>query len=430
LRPFENTRFIEADKEGLRMKIGQALKMAFRSIGAKKTRTALTMLGIIIGVASVVIMVSVVQGSNRKNLEYYEKMGNNKISVDIYSAMNFIDAGNGVSLAVSSGSAKDIGSILYDYCARSRDLIIGVTPQGYVSGPITSSIKNTDNMENGSPNISLGNDRFSICNNFQIAKGRDISFLDIENYSQVIVLGAKVAEFLFNHTDPIGQKVSVAGHPFTVIGVYAAKDTSNEYSMDNIAVVPESANRVLNKNEPITSYVVKAKSASATPKAMAGLSAFLTAQVGEGNFNVYSDNQWAEESKNQNKMMSLVLGGIAGISLLVGGIGIMNIMLVTVSERTREIGIRKAIGAPRSSILTQFLVESAVVCGAGGILGIVFGILGSLIAGKLLLKMILFPSTELMLGAFSFSVVLGIAFGMYPAVQASGLTPVAALRAE
>lgn len=145
---------------------------------------------------------------------------------------------------------------------------------------------------------------------------------------------------------------------------------------------------------------------------------------------LYSNDQWAEDSNKQNKMMSLVLGGIAGISLLVGSIGIMNIMLVTVSERTREIGIRKAIGAPRASILTQFLVESAVVCGAGGVFGILLGVLGSLIAGKALLKMTLIPDMLLMAGAFAFSVVLGIAFGMYPAAKASKMLPIEALRSE
>ena len=412
------------------MKIGQALKMAFRSIGAKKTRTALTMLGIIIGVASVVIMVSVVQGSNRKTLEHFEKLGNNRITVDIFAPMTIIGGGSGSVVAVSSGPASNVGPRLYEYCARSRDMIIGVTPQGRINGPITNALKNTDNMDNGTPDIFLGSDSFSACNNFQIAKGRDITFLDIENYNQVIVLGARTARYLFDYTDPIGQKVSVAGNPFTVIGVYKAKDADSQFSMDNMAVVPESANRILNKNEPITSYVVRATSASAMPKAMAGLGAFLTAEVGEGNFNLFSEGQITQDLKDQNRTMSLVLGGIAGISLLVGGIGIMNIMLVTVSERTREIGIRKAIGAPRSSILTQFLVEAAMVCGLGGLLGILFGVFGSLIAGKILLKIVLIPDMALMLGAFSFSVILGMLFGMYPAIRASGLTPVAALHAE
>lgn len=412
------------------MKIGQAFKMALRSISAKKGRTALTMLGIIIGVASVVIMVSVVQGSNRKTMEYFEKLGDNKISVNIYGTMTYVDMGNGVSMGVSSGSAVDASQLLYDFCAKKQKWIKGVTPQGYVSSPILCGVKNTDNMPQGSPNISFGNDQFAVCNNFEIGRGRDISFLDIQHRQQVIVLGAKVSEYLFGYTDPIGEQVTIAGYPFTVIGVYKAKDANSEYSMDNMAVVPESANRILNKNEPITSFVVKARNSSSMSRVMSELSAFLTTVAGQDSFNLYSESQGAKEVNKQNVMMSLVLGGIAGISLLVGGIGIMNIMLVTVSERTREIGIRKSIGAPRSSILAQFLVESAVVCGAGGVLGILLGVCGSLIAGKMLLKMILFPNSTLAIGAFTFSVVLGIGFGMYPAAKASGLTPVEALRID
>jgi len=129
-------------------------------------------------------------------------------------------------------------------------------------------------------------------------------------------------------------------------------------------------------------------------------------------------------------MMSLVLGGIAFISLLVGGIGIMNIMLVTVTERTREIGIRRAIGARRASIVTQFLMESAMICGIGGIFGILLGYAGTVVAGRLIVDMTLYPSPLITLGAFAFSVVLGMIFGMYPAIKASGLQPVVALRAE
>ena len=150
-----------------------------------------------------------------------------------------------------------------------------------------------------------------------------------------------------------------------------------------------------------------------------------------GDYYVQSDNSAAENVQNQSNMQALVLGAIAGISLLVGGIGIMNIMLVTVTERTREIGIRKAIGAERRSIIAQFLIEAAVICSIGGIIGIAIGYVGTLIAGKLLLDgMILLPSIPITIGAFLFSVVLGILFGMYPAVKASGLQPVVALRAE
>ena len=395
------------------MKILQAFKMAIRSITAKKVRAVLTMLGIIIGVASVVIMVSVVQGSNKKMLEYFERMGNNKVSVYLYGR-----------------DQKVVKPMLYDYCARRGDLIAGITPEMDLNMHIIYGARNTEKMETGGPRISLGNENYSICNNFQIGKGRDLSYLDSKLCRNVVVLGAKTASYLFDQVEPVGKKVRINGQPFLVIGVYKAKDPDSEYSMDNMAVVPETATRILRSTDQITNFVVKAKNRAAVKQVVTLLGGYLESQMGKDNCSVQSDDQFVDDAKQQNVTMSLVLGGIAGISLLVGGIGIMNIMLVTVSERTREIGIRKAIGAPRSSILLQFLVESAMVCGLGGVLGILLGLVGTLIAGKLILKLVLFPDPVLATGAFLFSVVLGIAFGMYPAVIASGLTPVAALRTD
>ena len=395
------------------MKILQAFKMAIRSITAKKVRAVLTMLGIIIGVASVVIMVSVVQGSNKKMLEYFERMGNNKVSVYLYGR-----------------DQKVVKPMLYDYCARRGDLIAGITPEMDLNMHIIYGARNTEKMETGGPRISLGNENYSTCNNFQIGKGRDLSYLDSKLCRNVVVLGAKTASYLFDQVEPVGKKVRINGQPFLVIGVYKAKDPDSEYSMDNMAVVPETATRILRSTDQITNFVVKAKNRAAVKQVVTLLGGYLESQMGKDNCSVQSDDQFVDDAKQQNVTMSLVLGGIAGISLLVGGIGIMNIMLVTVSERTREIGIRKAIGAPRSSILLQFLVESAMVCGLGGVLGILMGLLGTLIAGKLILRLVLFPDPVLATGAFLFSVVLGIAFGMYPAVIASGLTPVAALRTD
>lgn len=283
-------------------------------------------------------------------------------------------------------------------------------------------------MEHGTPDILLGSEKFSICNNFQIKTGRDISYIDIEHYQNVVVLGARTAEYLFGFVNPVGETVSIGGQPFTVIGVYAAKDPDSDYSMDNMAVVPESANRILGNNQPFATFVVKARDSKVIHKTIAALGMFLENLVGPSNFSLYSDNQYIQDSNKENDMLSMTLGGIAGISLLVAGIGIMNIMLVTVSERTREIGIRKAIGASRSSILFQFLVESALVCLLGGLLGIMLGTCGTLVAGKAIFDTILFPSISLSVGAALFSVILGILFGMYPAVKASGLIPVDAFR--
>ena len=180
---------------------------------------------------------------------------------------------------------------------------------------------------------------------------------------------------------------------------------------------------------PISSWTVKAASSAATTQVITQLDGFLngmfpmdeTGMRQGGSFSVYSDNTWQEQMQEANLMQTMVMGGIAAISLLVGGIGIMNIMLVTVTERTREIGIRKAIGA----------IEAAVICGIGGVIGILIGCAGSLIAGKFLLQgMVLWPTKSITIGAFLFSVVLGVIFGMYPAIKASGLQPVEALRAE
>lgn len=185
----------------------------------KKARTVLTMLGIIISVVSVVIMASVVQGSNKKSMEYFERLGSNKNTVNL------------------CGRRADAGKRLYKYCTRLPEFALGVTPNGHVSFLIVSSLRNTDNMENGTPDISLGNDKFSICNNFQIAKGRDLCVLDSEKFNHVVVLGARTAQHLFQLTNPVGQNVHIGGHPFTVVGVYKAKAPDSEYSMDNMAAV-------------------------------------------------------------------------------------------------------------------------------------------------------------------------------------------------
>ncbi len=200
---------------------------------------------------------------------------------------------------------------------------------------------------------------------------------------------------------------------------------------DNYIVVPYTMTRYLNSSTSWSSFVAKAKDGPSTTKAITLLNGFLKGLIGEnGYYNVQTPNQWQEQGDEQIKLQQRFLGGIAAISLAVGGIGIMNIMLVTVTERTREIGIRKAIGAERKSIIAQFLIEACMICGIGGLLGILVGYIGTLIVGKLSFNMILLPSAGITVGAFLISVALGIGFGLYPAIKASGLQPVVALRAE
>ncbi len=403
------------------MKFGQAVKMAVKSILAKKGRSFLTMLGIIIGIASVMTIVATVSGYNDKMMEAFEAQGTNKVTVSLY-----LNSGE-------SGFEK-----IYDYCMGIPEAI-GVTPSAEIGGTVKYGAKTSDTMEwRERPRVVLASDQYSLCSSFTVTRGRDLSGIDIEKYHQVCVLGARAARTMFDYADPLYQNLMINGVPFQVVGVYAEKDKDSGYSMDSVIVVPYTANRFLSKGGDMSSgmseCVVKVRDSQSINKVISTLQAYIDSltQNGERGWGyAYSEQQWMDESSGVLGMISVVLGGIAGISLLVGGIGIMNIMLVTVTERTREIGIRRAIGAERSSIVAQFLVESAMICGIGGIIGIAIGYFGTNVAGKLLFEgMSLVPSLKITLGAFAFSVSLGVLFGMYPAIKASGLQPVVALRAE
>ena len=412
------------------MKIQQAIKMAFKSILGNKGRSALTMLGIIIGIASVMTIVSTVSGMNKKTMEMYEALGSNKVTV-----------------SASLYDGRDVFKDLYDYCLKLGDYVEGVTPNSSFSATVVYGAKNSANMEQAyygdedpsrpaemPPTLYFGSDQYGVCNNLTIATGREISFLDVEQYAQVCVLGPQTAKIFFNYANPVGQIMQVNGMPYTVIGVYAPRGEGGDFSyMDNFIVFPYTTSRTLAPDQSsFSEFSVKARSASAAVEATSRITGFLSGFITDQNgyFWVDNQNQYQQSNNEYTTMLSLVLGGIAAISLLVGGIGIMNIMLVTVTERTREIGIRRAIGAERSSIVTQFLIEAAMICGIGGIIGIFLGTIGTLIAGKFLLQDIIWPSLGITLAAFLLSVALGMLFGIYPAAKASRLQPVEALRAE
>ena len=400
------------------MKLLQAIKMGIKSILAKKGRSFLTMLGIIIGIASVMTIVSVVNGSNQQMMKYYEAMGTNRVTVSCYLF-----------------SGENPFEKIYDYCQSLGDLVVGVTPSAQYGGTVKYGARNTSNMEwTDQPRVYFGSDQYSLCNNFTISRGRDLNRIDIEKYQQVCVLGARAAKVLFDYANPLHERLMVDGVPFEVVGVYAEKDMDSSYSLDNVIVMPYSAARFLpNNQDQWGECVIKVKDSQSISTVITRVQNFLdglTQNNTIGNYSAYSEQQWIESDNEYTTMLSLVLGGIAGISLLVGGIGIMNIMLVTVTERTREIGIRRAIGAERSSIVAQFLVEAAMICGLGGIIGIALGYGATYIVGRLIFHGPLLPSPIITMGAFAFSVSLGILFGMYPAIKASGLQPVVALRAD
>ena len=417
------------------MNIGQAFKMAWRSICGKKGRSALTILSIFIGIAAVMTIVSTMEGMKAKTMEQYAAMGANRISVSVYSYM-YDEDGNSIG--------KDYFPGLYKYCSGLKDNVLGVTPNGQANATVVYGTKSTNTMEwkydeqynlvSGPPTQYYGSDQYSICNNLTVAKGRDLAWLDCEKYNQVCVLGAQAAKVFFGSANPVGQIMKVNGNNFEVVGVYAARvepDSPSAYQTDNMIVYPYTATRLLGGSSS-TEFLVKAKDDASMKTAITEIGGYLKGIVdaNTGGYNVYPENRWQDMQNQQLTMISLVLGGIAAISLLVGGIGIMNIMLVTVTERTREIGIRRSLGAQRSSIVAQFLIESGMLCGMGGIVGIIFGTIGSLALGKILFQMTIFPATWVTLAAFGLSVALGVLFGSYPAAKASKLQPVEALRAD
>ena len=419
------------------MNIGQAFKMAWKSIWGKKGRSALTILSIFIGIAAVMTIVSIMEGMKTKSMEQFEAMGTNRITVSVYS-WNYDEDGNPLP-------SPDYFDKLYQFCNSIPDLVIGVTPNASCGATAVYGTKSTANMEwqyddnwnilSSPPQQYYGSDQYSVCNNLTVGKGRDLAWLDCKGYKQVCVLGAQAAKVFFGTADPVGKELQVNGNAFRVIGVYNARvepDSSNAYQMDNFIVYPYTASRILGGDNSSQEYLVKARDNESLSKAITEIGTYMKGQVdlSTGGINVYSESQWQQDSNEYMTMISLVLGGIAAISLVVGGIGIMNIMLVTVTERTREIGIRRAIGAQRSSIVAQFLIEAAMLCGIGGIVGILFGTAGSVILSTLLMQMTIFPPVKVTVGAFALSVALGIIFGSYPAAKASKLQPVEALRAE
>ena len=412
------------------MNIGQSLKMATKSIFSNVGRSILTMLGVIIGLAAVIILVSYAQGQNIAMQAYYDSMGTNTINVSAYTWR----------------SGTDITQMLYDYCL-GLDGVAGVTPNGQVNVTISYESKTLSNNDwNTMTTVYLGSDQYGKCNDFTIAKGRELSYLDCKRLNKVCVLGSATADELFSFADPIGKTITLNGTPFLVVGVYQSKaagvntGTGDDGQWikdeikrkDRMVLIPYTMTRYFNNNESISDYVVRAKTKDDIKDVMANLRSYLSTIISQdsGWSDVSAPSDWQDSQNEATAMQQRFLGGIAAISLLVGGIGIMNIMLVTVTERTREIGIRKAIGAERRSIIIQFLIEAAMICGIGGIFGIIVGYIGTLIVCKLSFGAIMFPSIGITFGAAAISIILGIIFGMYPAIKASGLQPVVALRAE
>ncbi|NLM49836.1 MAG: FtsX-like permease family protein [Clostridiaceae bacterium] len=395
------------------MSIWMAFKMAWSSIISNKMRTFLTMLGVIIGVASVIMLVSLMQGATNEITEQFESMGTNLITV------NLPRNGRGRTLYMED---------LEVFVQKNENLFAGVAPNVNGSAKIKYETESHDTSLLGTNSI------YSTATNTPAEFGRFINDTDVENRSKVAVIGTYIAKEILgeggNVENALGKKIKINGVYFTVVGILEEKQEGEKGTADDWVIIPYTTAQRLIKNKIVNTFSFQGASKDTVSEATSELKNYLLKFFGNENaYRVTSQQEILDTMNEMLGMMTMVLAGIAGISLVVGGIGIMNIMLVSVTERTREIGIRKAIGAKRRNILVQFLIESVVVSCLGGVIGLITGVQGAKTLGNMIDVKVAYTPSVFML-AFGFSVFVGIFFGIYPANKASKLNPIEALRFE
>jgi putative ABC transport system permease protein len=417
------------------MKLVEALALALAGLGANRLRSGLTMLGILIGVAAVILLVAVGNGTSVQVQQQVQSLGSNIIYIYPSSArVGGVAQGFGSAQTLTQ---QDVDAL--NDRTQAPDIVTAI-PLTQAAGQMTYNNQNWFAATTGS------NQDFGQVRNYQIAAGSFFTAGDVRNSSKVVVLGQTVVDNLFGG-DPnsaVGQTIKIQRQSFRVVGTFAPKGSQGLGNQDNVAVVPISsawAYLTGGRGKNISQIVVEATSSDSVQAAQQEATLLLLNRHNIGDptqadFQTQSQQDILNTFSQITGALTVLLGSIAAISLVVGGIGIMNIMLVTVTERTREIGIRKAIGARRTDILLQFLIESMFLSGVGGLLGIGVGAglanwlaRGSLqIAGGALPPPIVSGPSVLL--AFGVSVEIGLFFGIYPANRAAALNPIEALRYE
>ncbi|NLW58821.1 MAG: FtsX-like permease family protein [Firmicutes bacterium] len=402
--------------------IWEILRMAVDSLTVNKLRSFLSMLGIIIGVGAVIAIVSVGSGARMQVTNEISQLGSNLITIS-----PGIRRGRGGRISIT---AADVFTMeLAEQLQQNCPSVERIMPNVQTSGLLIAGGNNYQTQVIGVTPI------YQQIYNFYPARGQFITDEHEVNATNVMVLGSGLAKELFPDTDPLGQTVKLFVRNrhllFVVVGVMEEKGTGAWGNIENQAFIPASVlMKKINNRKYVSGYTAQAVSAAAAKAAVGEIEYFLTRYLGDPEkFRVFSQEQLLETISQVTGTLSLMLGGIAGISLLVGGIGIMNIMLVSVTERTREIGIRKALGAKRRHILAQFIIEALAMSGFGGLLGIGLGWLGAAGVAKLGGWPLVVTHSSVLV-AFSFSLLVGLFFGIYPARKASRLDPVIALSYE
>jgi len=405
------------------MKKATLLKVATQSILKNKMRTFLTMLGIVIGVAAVIVMVAVGYGAQSSIEKQIGALGTNMIMI-----MPGASAVGGVNQGAATFNRLTPAD--YEKLQRESLMLSGISPVVFTNAQAISSQGNWRTRING---VSTD---YQTIRDWPVDEGTFFTEPDLRSARKVAVLGKTVAKNLFPNGDAVGQQMQIRDVPFTVVGILRPKgQNAGGQDSDDIIVIPfTTAQGRLSGRQRVGQIIASASSPNDVPAAQEEIRSILreSHRLGDGeddDFTIRNQDEIAAAASSTTKVMTLLLAAIASISLLVGGIGIMNIMLVSVTERTREIGIRMAIGARGSDVLTQFLVESVAISMLGGLIGVAIGFAGAWLVGHLTGWSTVTPP-EAVLIAVAFSAAVGVFFGFYPARQAASLNPIQALRYE
>ena len=391
------------------MNVWFAYKMAIRSIADNKSRSALTMLGVIIGVAAVIIAVGFAQGCMAAVTNQIEGLGSNSIT----------------AMIMSRSSSRQLTLEDCEDMEKSSQYIEKISPY------ILTNLNVKAGSNNKSSRVLGADESYLELQGLKMEKGRYITTSDIDRNEKVAVIGSAVQNKLFEGEEAVGQYIRINGNKFLVIGVTESVANGMEGTNDDMVIIPINVAQRTLKITSVTMFLATATSSETLDLATQKIKDFL--------FDIFKDDDsyivFTQEAmlgimNTISDIMMLILGSIATISLVVGGIGIMNIMLVSVSERTREIGIRKAIGAKKKDIMVQFLIESLLLTGIGGLIGVTLGLLAiKYIIGSIDLLEAVY-SVPWTVAAFTISLVIGVAFGLFPANKAANLNPIEALRNE